>query len=162
MHNQGDPEPLHWRFALGATFARLEQLTWEFDVVAETGKHAYAGVPSPNTLVLIIDGFLSEPERLMGGNIGRLYRMRAYLQQQLEPIYQAGQQQAQQHWRDASLPQCHQFLTYTPEDIRGVAWRAVPADTHPTEANWFVEGFCYAWACEYGPFILSLGDDAEE
>lgn len=148
--------PPHWKFALRTTFTRLEQLILRFDVVAETGAKGYTGVPLPDELLTIIDGFLSEQEQLVEGDVRRLQQMRDYLQKHLVPIYHAGRQLAQNQWHDA-LPEQRRYLAdLTLKDVRRTAWSSVPTHAGSTEANWFVEGFCYTWwHDEYPEYLLS-------
>lgn len=147
--------PHHWRFALATAYARLEELIWRFDMEAEAGKHAFADV-GPGYLTTIIDGFLSERDRLLPSSIKRLQRMRDYLQERLAPLYLAGQERAHQRWSNASPEERPQFFSLEPEDIRQEARSALPSeDLNLTEESWFIEGFARKWSDEWMEYAKS-------
>lgn len=145
-----------WRFALGVTFARLEQLVWKFDVGVETGEKGYANVPTPNELTTIIAGFLEQKDQLLLGDVTRLEKMQLYSKDYLAPVYQNGQQHSQQQWTTAKPSLRYQLQNLSPSEVRERAWNIVPREVSPTEANWCVEGFCRRWwEIDYVEHILN-------
>ncbi len=147
--------PAHWLFALGQAYARLEQLVWGFDFTAEVGKHAYVGVPEPDELVSIIEGFLGEEDDLFGGDISRLEQMRTAIQETITPAYQAGQEAAHQ-WVATDLKEKYEKAADS-DPIIAEAWKLVPGAFGPSAASWFVEGVCRTVGEEWVKAVSASG-----
>jgi hypothetical protein len=139
----------YWEFALIASIVRLEQLVWNFQTINEEVDqrgHAFAGVPQPGLHVDIIDGFLlHERENFLPGDITKLEEMRAYLQEHIIPIFQAGEEAAAQRWTTATLDEQAKLAEMDFPDFRNEGKMTAPEGTSLTEQAWFIEGFSRAW-----------------
>ena len=121
---------------------------WSYDADKWAKGHSFSGVPGPNDLVRIIDGFLSEQEKLFNGDVTNLTEMREYLQNHLLPMYQMGQQIAHQHWINADSQEQSNFMKFNIDDFRNLAKQNAPMDAKFSQQNWFIEGFCRQWRQE--------------
>ena len=73
-----DKLSIHWRYAAGNAYRSLEVHVRHFRFTAVESGHTYVDM-SPNELVEVIDGFLSEPETVVpGGNRRSLLELRSF------------------------------------------------------------------------------------
>lgn len=146
----------HWQFALGTTLGRLETLVWGFDSDIESNGHAFSGVPAPEELITIIDGFSGETDIMFQGTITQLNKMRQYLIEVLAPAYQDGLNSAQLRWHQASTEERAALAEFDFPDFRNDAKKQIPQDAKPSQANWFVEGYCRQWRVEWMEYYRQL------
>jgi hypothetical protein len=149
-----DPDSLTWRFALGEAFQGVQRLVWHFDFAKERRGANYTGVPDPNELVQIINGFLTESDHLPDGDISELEKAKVALQGSIGRAYQSGQHASHQRWAQSAPEQQAQLSDLMPETVISAAWSQVPSGLSNSEANWFVEGFCRTWwSVEYVTYV---------
>ena len=135
----------HWNFAFGQALFGLERLVSYFDFTAERGIRNFAGVPTPDDLISIIDGFLSERELLLGGDVTRLEQARARIVQAIAPAFSAGEDAARQRWANASPSDRAQIAALDRSEVSAEAFNMTVGVFSPPEADWFVQGFCRRW-----------------
>jgi hypothetical protein len=129
---------------------------YDFSFQASLSGHAaYVGI-TPERMVANIDGFLSEREWVPGGTATELEELRKEFLETIAPAYEAGKSTAHNVWTATKTDEERNSLMYTPaEDVMADAWRRVPANLPSSQANWFVEGFCYNWAQEWFAYQVS-------
>jgi hypothetical protein len=133
--------PIHIRFAIGEAMYGLEQLIKHFDFRSAVFHHAYSGIPEPNELFQIIDGFLTEgPALIPGGSRNQLIGLRQIVFDTIKPAYEAGWKTASVYW-ETSKPKYGETAI---ERVQEMAFEK--AMDGSIETNWFVEGYCRAWA----------------
>lgn len=154
------PYPLHWGFALRAAFGYLEELVWSFDTISDEidqSGHFYAEVWTPDELVEVIDGFLSEGEKIPQGNITTLKEMKKFLQEKLILIYNEGKAKGQERWLKASPKEKEELEHLKPEGLRQEAKKAAESyDYSPSQNGWFVEAYCRQWRAEWFEYLKDL------
>ena len=149
----------HWQFALACAVDWIKEQVYAFDFEASLSGHAaYVGI-TPEWLIANIDGFLSEKEVVPGGTMTELGQLRSALKESITPAYQTGVAAAQQEWRDAEDDEQRIEMNTPPEDVAVEARQRVPANWDASQANWFVEGYCFAWAQEWFAFMVAHLDD---
>jgi hypothetical protein len=160
--SDGPDLPPHWQFALASALGRLEQLIWHLDELTQKWTFAVLGVPNPEKLLTVIDGFLQEEKALYQGDIARLRKMRDHVRQAVAPAYESGRDAAAEIWSSAPPDDQRKFLK-TPDElilaevqkhlqkvnIEGLAERA-----------WFIEGFFLQWRDETLAFLARYGLDS--
>ena len=145
----------HWQFALACAVAWLHEKVYTFNFKKSlSGDAAYVGI-TPQGMVSSIDGFLSEKEIVPGGTASELEQLRGKLLESITPAYQSGNTTAHRLWVAAHDDERTRLMNTTPEDVAAEAWKRVPSDLSSSQANWFVEGFCYRWAQEWFAFQIS-------
>src|SRR5689334_6625528 len=102
-------EKPHWSFALGVALIELDRLIGSLDIAENLESMSSTGIPDPDDLLAIIDGFLRERDSLYDGDVARLEQDRIAIQEIVAPAYQAGSKAARQLWADA-LPEEHARL----------------------------------------------------
>jgi hypothetical protein len=124
---------------------------YRFDFHASLSGHAaYVGA-TPEYILSVVDGFLSEVEYVPGGTMADLKKLRTELIERIAPAYQAGKSAAHEIWAATTSDEERDWLGFavSPDDTMAVAWQHVPNGLTLTQANWFVEGFCHNWGQEW-------------
>ena len=157
-----DPDSLTGGFVLGQAFARLERLTLDFDFEKERRAANFVDLPEPKKLAGIIDDLLSAREHLPGGDIARLIKLKATLEDAIAAIFERGQLAAHEYWAQASPDERAHLATLMPEVVIAKAWEHVPENTDTNQANWFIEAFCRQWwLVEYLNYIYDTPSRTE-
>jgi hypothetical protein len=153
--------PPHWQFALASAFGRLEQLIWHLDEPAQKSKFAIVGVPSPDRLLIVIDGFLQEEETLYQGDVARLKKMRDHITQAVAPAYESGRDAAAEIWSSAPPDDRRKLLETADELILAEVQKHLQkVNTEGlAEREWFIEGFFLQWRDETLAFLAKHGLD---
>lgn len=138
----------HWHFAYVSAIWRLEVLIWNFDFENEAGKHDFSGVPDPQKLIEIIDGFLIEADGIFEGDIRRFNRMRERLSNQILSAYNNGVREAQHIWKEDPEETLKNYSDGS-LDLRGTGKEQVDKTLSQAEQSWFLEGFCRSWQNEW-------------
>ena len=150
-----DPDSLTGGFVLGQAFARLERLTLDFDFEKERRAANFVDLPEPKKLAGIIDDLLSAREHLPGGDIARLIKLKATLEDAIAAIFERGQLAAHEYWAQASP-------TLMTDVFLAKGWEVVPDNTDTNQANWFIEALCRLWwLVEYLNYIYDTPSRTE-
>ena len=146
----------HWQFALGCAMLWLREQVRAFDFHSSLSGHAaYVGT-TPEQLISYIDGFLAERQFVPGGTATELGELRTELLESIAPAYEAGKTVAHSIWAaTVNDDEREKLQTTPPENVMTDGWQHVPGELSTSQANWFVEGFCYNWAQEWFAFQLS-------
>jgi hypothetical protein len=135
----------------------MKEEVYRFNFHASLSGHAVYVGATPEYILSVVDGFLSESEYVPGGTVADLKKLRTQLLEKIAPAYDAGQSAAHNIWAATSSNEEREWLLYStlPEDVMAVAWQHVPKGFSFSQANWFVEGFCSNWAQEQFAYQVS-------
>jgi hypothetical protein len=143
----------HWLFAFGHAMHGLERLVRHFDFDQEVRHHTFVGVPTPEQIIEIIDGFLSEEiTATLGGDRAHLLELRTVVTDRTAPAYEGGIAAAREDW----YREPHTYCDTSTADLHRRAAQQAPADD--IERNWYIEGYSRSWAREETNSVRADGE----